>query len=114
MGDAFGLLGIILAPPLSAVSQILWGLLVSHRLSSGAAAQVSDLIERQAHVRAAIKAMEEPHLPLITSSMERLSHLMVKSEPILQAALSAEPSEPFLHIAPQPEQEETNGRTQNG
>jgi len=114
MGDAFGLLGIILAPPLSAVSQILWGLLVSHRLSSGAAAQVSDLIERQARVQAAIKAMEEPHLPLITSSMERLSHLMVKAEPILQAALSAEPSEPFLHIAPQPEQEETNGRTQNG
>jgi hypothetical protein len=114
MGDAFGLLGIILAPPLSAVCQILWGLLVSHRLTSGAVTQISDLRERQAHVLATIRAMDEPHLPLVTSSMERLTHLMVKAEPILQGALQAESSERLLHIAPQPEQEETNGRTQNG
>ena len=128
MGDAFGLLGIILAPPLSAVCQILWGLLVSHRLTSGAATQISDLRERQARVWATIRAMDEPHLPLMTSSMERLTRLMVKAEPILQvenplhsvsslrerAARPAEPSERLLHIAPQAEQEETNGRTQNG
>jgi putative permease len=114
MGDAFGLLGIILAPPLSAVCQILWGLLVSHRLTSGAVTQISDLRERQARVWATIKAMDEPHVPLVTSSMERLTHLMVKAEPILQGALPAEPSERLLHIAPRPEQEETNGRTQNG
>ena len=35
MADAFGLLGIIVAPPLSAVCQILWRLLVSHRLVQG-------------------------------------------------------------------------------
>ena len=58
--------------------------------------------------------MDEPHLPVVTSSMERLTHLMVKAEPILQGALPAESSERLLHIAPQPEQEETNGRTQNG
>ena len=46
MADAFGLLGIILAPPLSAVCQILWELLVSHRLTSGAATQIPDLRER--------------------------------------------------------------------
>jgi putative permease len=113
MGDAFGLLGIVLAPPLSAVCQILWGLLVSHRLSSGAAAQVSDLRERQARVWATIRAMDEPLVPLVTSSMERLTRLMVKAEPVLQTALPAEPSERLLHIAPQPAQEETNGRIPN-
>jgi putative permease len=114
MADAFGLLGIIVAPPLSAVCQILWNLLVSNRAASGAAAQVSDLIERQERVRAFIRAMDEPPPSLVTSSMERLTHLIVKAEPILQAALPAEPSELLLHIAPQPEQEEYNGRTQNG
>jgi hypothetical protein len=42
--------------------------------------------------------MDEPHLPLMTSSMERLTQLMVKAEPI-------------LHSAPQPEQEEQNDCT---
>jgi predicted PurR-regulated permease PerM len=114
LANAFGLLGIIIAPPLSAVCQILWSLLVSHRLASGAAAQVSDLKDRQERVWATIRAMDEPPLPLVTSSMERLTRLIGKAEPILQAALPAEPSEQLLHIAPQPEQEEYNGRTQNG
>ena len=56
LADAFGLLGIIVAPPLSAVCQILWSLLVSHRLASGAAAQVSDLKERQERVWDTIKS----------------------------------------------------------
>ncbi len=93
LANAFGLLGILVAPPLSAVCQILWSLLVSHRLASGAAAQVSDLKERQARVWDTIKAMDEPPLALVTSSMERLTHLIEKAEPILQAALPAEPSE---------------------
>jgi len=84
MADAFGLLGIIIAPPLSAVCQILWNLLVSNRLTSGAATQVSDLKERQARLRIAIHAMEEPPPPLVISSMERLAHLIEKAEPILQ------------------------------
>ena len=99
LADAFGLVGIIVAPPLSAVCQILWSRLVSHRAVSGAAAQVSDLKERQARVWAAIRAMDEPPLPLVTSSMERLTHLIEKAEPILQAALPAEPSEPFSRPA---------------
>ena len=53
---------------------------------------------------ATIRAMEEPHLPLITSSMERLTRLIVKAEPILQAALPAEPSDPLLHMTSQSEQ----------
>jgi len=104
MANAFGLIGIIVAPPLSAVCQILWNLLVSHRLASGAAAQVSDLKERQEQVWANIRAMDGPPLRLVTSSMERLTRLIEKAEPVLEAGLpaaglpaaelTAEPSEP--------------------
>jgi predicted PurR-regulated permease PerM len=107
LADALGLIGIIVAPPLSAACQILWSHLVSHRAVLGAAAQVSDLKERHALVWTAIKAMDEPPAPLVTSSMERLTRLIEKAEPVLQtedplqrAALPAEPSEP-LH-SPQP------------
>ncbi|MGB8252163.1 MAG: AI-2E family transporter [Anaerolineaceae bacterium] len=86
---AFGLPGIIVAPPLSAVCQILWNRLVSHKLALGAAAQISDLKERQAHVWDTIKAMDEPPPPLVTSSLERLTGLIEKAEPILQAVLPA-------------------------
>jgi predicted PurR-regulated permease PerM len=100
LADAFGLVGIIVAPPVSVVCQILWNRLVSRRAVAGAAAQVSDLKERQARVWENIKAMEEPPLALVTSSMERLTHLIEKAEPILQAgleaaALSTGPSESF-------------------
>jgi len=100
LADAFGLVGIIVAPPISVVCQILWSRLISRRAVSGAAIQVSDLKERQALVWAAIKSMDEPPLPLVTSSMERLTHLIEKAEPILQAGLPAEPSETFS--SPQP------------
>jgi putative permease len=99
LADAFGFVGIIVAPPFSVVCQILWSHLVSRRVVSGAAAQVSDLKERQALLWTAIQAMDEPPLPLVTSSMGRLTHLIEKAEPILQAsmpaALSVESSEPF-------------------
>jgi putative permease len=95
MADAFGLLGIIVAPPLSAVCQILWNLLVSNRLASGAAAQVSDLKERQARLLLAIEEMEGPPPPLVLSSMERLAGLLEKAEPILQAALPHSPPDLF-------------------
>lgn len=107
LADALGLIGIIVAPPLSAACQILWGHLVSHRAVLGTAAQVSDLKERQAGVWAVIKAMDEPPVPLVTSSMERLTRLIEQAEPVLQvedplqrAALPAEPAEPFP--SPQP------------
>jgi hypothetical protein len=90
MADAFGLLGIIVALPLSAVCQTLWNLLISNRLAPGPGTQVSDLKERQAHLQAAIKEMDELPPPLVTSSMERLTSLLEKAEPILQAALPQE------------------------
>ncbi len=91
LADAFGLFGIIAAPPLSAVCQILWNLLVSDRLASGAAAQVSDLKARQAHLLAFIEEMDEVPPPLVASSMERLAAMLEKAEPLLQATLPASP-----------------------
>jgi predicted PurR-regulated permease PerM len=95
MADAFGLIGIIVAPPLSAVCQTLWNLLVSNRLAPGPATQVSDLKERQSRLRAAIDEMDELPPPLVISSMERLTDLLAKAEPILQAALPHEPPNLF-------------------
>jgi putative permease len=100
LADAFGLLGIILAPPISVVCQILWSRLVSRRAVLGAADQVSDLKERQARLWDTIKVMDEPPPALVTSSMERLTLLIEKAEPILQAsqlaaALPAESSKPL-------------------
>lgn len=86
MADAFGVLGIMIAPPFSVVCQIVWHLLVSNRLAAGAAIQLSDLKERQEHLRTVIGEMQEPPPPLVMSSMERLSELLEKAEPILPAA----------------------------
>jgi predicted PurR-regulated permease PerM len=95
MADAFGWIGILIAPPLSAVCQILWNLLVSNRIDSGAAVQVSDLKERQAHLWTVIKEFKEPPPPLVFSSMERLANLLEKAEPILPVVLPAESSNLF-------------------
>ena len=96
MADAFGLLGILIAPPLSAVCQILWNLLVSNRLASGAAVQVSDLRERQSHLWTVIGEMNEQPPQLVMSSMERLANLIEKAEPILPVVSSdlSNPSQP--------------------
>jgi putative permease len=100
MADAFGVLGILVAPPLSAICQTLWKLLVSNRLTPGPATQVSDLKERQAHLRAAIEQMDEQPPPLVISSMERLTGLIEKAEPILQAVLPTKPSDLFHTAEP--------------
>jgi putative permease len=84
LASAFGLPGLIAAPPISVVCQILWSRLVSRRAVLGAAAQISDLKERQRRVWETIKAMDEPPLPLVTSSLERLTRLIERAEPILE------------------------------
>lgn len=89
MAEVFGLPGILVAPPLSIVCQILWNLLVTNRLASGASAQISDLKDRQMRLWAAIQEMKEPPPPLVVSSMERLTNLLARAEPILQVALPA-------------------------
>lgn len=100
MADAFGLLGILVTPPLSIVCQILWNLLVRNRLASGAATQVADLKERQVRLLDAVNLMSEPRPPLIASSMERLNSLLTRAEPVLQTGLLVEPSNPLLRVTP--------------
>lgn len=95
MADAFGLLGIIVAPPLSVVCQILWNLLINERLTPETTVQVADLRERQARLRLTIEEMEGSPPPLVISSMERLDGLLKKAEPVLQAALPQEPPNLF-------------------
>ena len=102
MANAFGLLGIIVAPPLSVVCKILWNLFVSDRLVPETAVQVSDLKERQERLRRVIEEMEGPPPPLVVSSMERLADLLAKAEPILQAALPPPPEAPNLFHPSQP------------
>ena len=87
MADAFGLLGIILAPPFSVFCHILWNRLIGDRLTPETAVQVSDLKERQAKLRLLIEEMEGTPPPVVLSSMERLAGLLEKAEPILPAAL---------------------------
>jgi putative permease len=93
MADAFGLLGIIVAPPLSVACQTLWNLLAKDRLAPDKSVKVSDLKERQARLYVALDEMEGPPLPLIVSSLERLAGLMEKAEPILEATVPGEQAE---------------------
>ena len=86
LADVFGLIGIIVAPPLSVAIQILWKHLVSHRVAAGASAQISDLKERLAQLQETVSTMEESQLPLLTSSMQRISSLILEAEPVLLAA----------------------------
>ena len=104
LASAFGLVGLIIAPPLSVVCQILWSRLVSHRAVLGAAAQVSDLKERQARIQNTINKMDKPVLPLLTNSIEQLSLLIERAEPLLKTVLTAEHSEP-VEIGSEPKRE---------
>ncbi|MBA4421009.1 MAG: hypothetical protein C0391_07655 [Anaerolinea sp.] len=113
MADAFGIVGIIVAPPISAVCQILWSRLVSHRAVAGSAAQISDLKDRQERIWETISAMDEPPPPLVTSSLERLTQLIVKAEAILQVDLPADPTEPVLPNKHQPKKDTISDSTQN-
>jgi len=113
LADAFGLVGILIAPPLSAVCQILLHLLFSNRSISGAAVQVSDLKDRQAHVWDLVKEMDEPPMALVVSSMERLTQLINKAEPVLEAVVSAEAPKLSLVFAPLSGNGELNVRNEN-
>jgi len=86
MANAFGFIGILIAPPVSAIFQILWHILVSHRYSSAAASQVSDLRERHTKILETIQTMAETP-PVITSSMARLTELINQAAPVLQKAM---------------------------
>lgn len=113
MADAFGLIGILIAPPLSAVCQILWNLLFSNRSISGATVKVSDLKDRQARVWDLVKELDKPPMALVVSSMERLTQLLNKAEPILEAVIPAESSNRSLIFAPLPDPGDSNAHDAN-
>jgi predicted PurR-regulated permease PerM len=83
LADTFGIFGLILAPPLSVVCQILWYRLVSHRSVTGASANISDLKERLNQLTETVNTMEEPRPPLVTSSLSRITTLISDAEPLL-------------------------------
>jgi ABC-type transport system involved in multi-copper enzyme maturation permease subunit len=85
LADVLGFIGIVVAPLLSVVCQILWSRLVSHPAPVGAGAQISDLKERQAGVLTRIRALEEAPPVLVTSSLQRLAELIEQAESILHA-----------------------------
>jgi predicted PurR-regulated permease PerM len=105
LADAIGFIGLVVAPIISVVIQILWSRLIIRSSASGSTARISDLKERQAHLRNSIEAMNEPPLPLVASSMERLASLIEKAEPILQAVQPDIVPEPLLLVPSQTGQE---------
>jgi len=108
MADAFGLVGLIITPPLSAVCQILWKLLFSNRITSGTTVQISNLKKRQVKLWAAIKEMDGSPPRLVVSSMERLTDLLERAEPILPTPLPGAPSDLFHPPQPAADEDETS------
>jgi hypothetical protein len=96
MADAFGLVGILLAPPVSAICRILWTFLVRNRLTLDPVVQVSDLKARQAHLWAIVEDMQNEPPPLVINSMQRLATLLEKATPVLpEFVLKEESPVPF-------------------
>jgi putative permease len=97
MADVFGLFGILLAPPLSAICRILWNSLVRNRLITEPVIQVSDLQERQAQLWMIIQSMDEEPPPLVINSMQKLATLLEKAEPVLPRVEPLEESSAPFH-----------------
>jgi predicted PurR-regulated permease PerM len=114
MADSYGLLGIIAAPPISVICQTLWNLLVADRIPSETVLRLSDIREQQAQLEQSIKQIEGTPPPLVTSSMERLSELLEKSEPLLRDLLPPEPQQVFSPIESINQQEQNKNRRGNG
>ncbi|MHB1317489.1 MAG: AI-2E family transporter, partial [Anaerolineae bacterium] len=92
LASVFGLVGIVMAPPLSVVCQILWRRLVSHRRTTEPATQLSDLLDRQERVQASLQAFEELTPHVVLSSMERLRDLIERAGPILESTAPTAPA----------------------
>ncbi len=91
MADAFGLLGIVAAPPLSVICQTLWRFLVAERTMADTSTQVAGLKERHARLQSTIDEIVDVPPPLVVSSMQRLAGLLEKAEPILDGNKQEEP-----------------------
>ncbi len=112
MGDVFGLIGVLVAPPLSAVCRILWNSLVRDRLISESAIQVSDLKQRHADLWNVVEEMKEEPPLLVINSMQRLAVLLEKAEPVLPEVEPAEdapaPFHPSQPVVPKDDLAATN------
>jgi putative permease len=97
MADMFGLIGVLVAPPLSAISRILWNSLVRDRLISEPSVQVSDLKQRHAQLWNVIEELKEEPPLLVINSMQRLAALLEKAEPVLPEVEAAEDSPAPFH-----------------
>lgn len=91
MANAFGLLGIVAAPPLSIICQSLWRFLIAER-TTDTGSQVIDLRGRYVRLQTSIDEMAGAPPPLVISSMERLDELIEKAEPILDIKQHEEPA----------------------
>jgi predicted PurR-regulated permease PerM len=89
LADSIGIAGFIIAPPLSVVIQILWNQLIKRPTKTDSATALSELHERMAKLRVTVDGMEEPRLPLITSSVERITKLIDEAEPVLKEGMIA-------------------------
>jgi len=96
LADVFGIVGIIVAPAISAICLILWNRLIVHRAASDAPTDLSDLKKRIEKINQSIEALEKPHPPLIVHSMERISKLINEAEPIISKNQHPEFSETHL------------------
>jgi hypothetical protein len=81
LAEAFGLLGLLLAPPLAAAIQILLGNLLEQPIPAGTehdqqAVHIADLQERITAVRGLAEDTEAAASPEIKNLLDRLSHLM--------------------------------------
>jgi len=94
LADTLGIVGIIVAPPISAICLIFWNRLVIDRVAAGAATDLSDRKEQLAKITKTIYAVEKPHPPMITNSMERISSLITAAETVLSGKRQAEPPIP--------------------
>lgn len=103
LASVFGLLGIIVAPLISSVIQILWSLLINQRIASVAAEGNFDFRQRLERIRATLEVMGETPPPLVSSTMERLNQLVDKAEPLLQAAKPVNPEAMVVPDSHQPD-----------
>jgi hypothetical protein len=97
MADVFGLVGVIIAPPLSGILRILWNSLVRDRLIFAPSVQVSDLKQRHASLWNIIEELKEEPPLLVINSMQRLAALLEKAVPVLPEVEPAEDSPAPFH-----------------
>lgn len=95
LADQYGLIGIIIAPPLAAATQIFFRRLTLQTPpveTVSPATQVATLQTRLEALRSEIDSMEEPPTPEITNLVARIDELMQKTNDYLRTEVDETPS----------------------